>query len=65
MMALNAIDKLDGKASYAIEAIGSFPQKGGVSPHGRYNRYVGRILVKTLQDLDGSSWQQSGNKKKK
>ena len=65
MTALNAIDKLDGKASYAIEAIGSFPQKGGVSPHGRYNRYVGRILVKTLQDLDGSSRQQSGNKKKK
>ncbi len=63
MAALNAIDKLDQKAGYALKTIRGFPTSGGVSPDGRYNKYVARILGKTVQDLgDGK---QSSEKKKK
>jgi uncharacterized sulfatase len=51
MAALNALDKLDGKAAYAIDAIKAFPRGGGASPNGRFNGYVGRLLAKTLADL--------------
>ena len=55
MAALNAIDKLDKKAAHAVDAIKAFPGNlngGGTSPDGRYNGYVGRLLQKTLSDLD-------------
>jgi len=51
MVALNALDKLDGKAAYAKERIAKFPISGGQSPDGRYNGYVRNLLSKTLQDL--------------
>jgi uncharacterized sulfatase len=63
MVALNAIDKLDDKAGYALETIRTFPRSGGVSPNGRYNGYVARILGKTIEDLGGGK--QPGEKKKK
>ena len=63
MAALNAIDKLDSKAGYALEAIRALPTSGGASPDGRYNKYVARILGKTVQDL--SSGGQPSQKKKK
>jgi len=63
MAALNAIDKLDSKAGYALETIRGFPTSGGVSPDGRYNKYIARILSKTVQDL--GSGKQSSEKKKK
>ena len=53
MAAQNAIDELDEKAAYAVEKIRAFPSKGGRSPDGRYNGYVGRLLEKTLADLNG------------
>jgi hypothetical protein len=52
MAAQNAIDKLDDKAVYAIDTIKAFPSKGGRSPDGRYNGYVGSLLKKTLTDLN-------------
>jgi hypothetical protein len=55
MAAQNAIDKLDGKAAYAVETIKAFPSKGGRSPDGRYNGYVGSLLKKTLADLGAAS----------
>ena len=55
MAAQNAIDKLDDKAAYAVDAIKAFPSKGGRSPDGRYNGYVGSLLKKTLADLDATS----------
>ena len=51
MAAQNAIDKLDDKAAYAVDTIKAFPTKGGKSPDGRYNGYVGSLLKKTLADL--------------
>ena len=63
MAALNAIDKLDSKAGYALEAIRGFPTSGGASPNGRYNGYVSRILGKTIKDLGGGK--QPADKKKK
>jgi len=51
MAAQNAVDKLDDKAAYAVETIKAFPSKGGRSPDGRYNGYVGSLLKKTLADL--------------
>ena len=51
MAALNALDKLDGKAAHALEAIKAFPIAGGASPHGRYNGYVKNLKAKTLKDL--------------
>ena len=51
MAAQNAIDKLDDKAAYAVETIRAFPSRGGRSPDGRYNGYVGSLLKKTLADL--------------
>jgi len=51
MAALNALDKLDGKAAHMVETIEAFPRGGGTSPHGRYNSYVARLLAKTLADL--------------
>ena len=62
MTALNAIDKLDGKAGYALETIRGFPKSGGASPNGRYNGYVARILDKTIKDLVGDK---AGSEKKK
>ena len=52
LAALNTLDQLDEAASYAVEAIRTFPQKGGASPHPRYNGYVKRLLDKMLADLD-------------
>ncbi|MEA3224383.1 MAG: HEAT repeat domain-containing protein [Planctomycetota bacterium] len=49
--AQNAIDKLDDKAAYAVDAIKAFPRQGGRSPNGRYNGYVSSLLKKTLADL--------------
>ena len=51
MAALNALDKLDGKAAHAVEAIKAFPIGGGASPNGRYNGYVKNLKAKTLKDL--------------
>ena len=51
MVALNALDKLDGKTAYAKDRIAKFPSSGGNSPDGRYNGYVGNLLTKTLDDL--------------
>ena len=51
--ALNALDKLDGKAAFRLDAIRSLPRGGGASPHGRYNGYVKNLVGKTLSDLDG------------
>ena len=47
----------------ALDTIRAFPTSGGVSPDGRYNKYVARILGKTIQDLGGGK--QSSEKKKK
>ena len=49
--ALNALDKLDGKAAFRLDAIRSLPRGGGASPHGRYNGYVKNLVGKTLSDL--------------
>jgi uncharacterized sulfatase len=62
MAAQNAIDKLDDKAAYAVERIRAFPSRGGRSPHGRYNGYVGSLLKKTLADLDSG---QTGGRSQK
>ena len=51
MAALNALDKLDGKAAHALDAIKMFPVGGGASPNGRYNGYVKNLKAKTLKDL--------------
>jgi HEAT repeat protein len=51
MAALNALDKLDGKAAFRVDAIKSLPLGGGASPHGRYNGYVKNLVGKTLSDL--------------
>jgi len=68
MAALNAIDKLDRKAAYALGAIKAFPNAasgGGRSPHGRYNGYVGRLLQKTLGDLDAATSSGQGKQRKR
>ncbi len=49
--ALNALDKLDDKAAFAIDAIKALPTSGGPSPDGRYNGYPARLKQKTLSDL--------------
>ena len=51
MAALNALDKLDAKAAFRLDAIKSLPRGGGASPHGRYNGYVKNLVGKTLSDL--------------
>jgi len=51
MAALNALDKLDAKAAFRLDAIKSLPLGGGASPHGRYNGYVKNLVGKTLSDL--------------
>ena len=50
--AQNALDKLDGKAAFALDRMRSFPKKGGRSPNGRYDGYVVRLLEKTIADLE-------------
>ncbi|MDP6445922.1 MAG: sulfatase, partial [Pirellulaceae bacterium] len=52
MAALNALDKLDAKAAYALPRIKKLPRGGGSSPDRRYNGYVGRLLQKTVADLE-------------
>ena len=64
MAALNALDKLDGKAAHAIATIKAFPRRGGASPHGRYNGYVSRLLIKTRADLGAKSKSQRPKKRK-
>lgn len=54
MAALNALDKLDGKAAFRLETIKSLSLGGGASPHGRYNGYVKNLVGKTLSDLGAS-----------
>lgn len=51
LTALNAVDKLDGKAAHALEQIKTLPRNGGASPDGRYNGYVNQVLGKVIQDL--------------
>ena len=51
MAALNALDKLDAKAAFRLDAIKALPRGGGASPHGRYNGYVKNLVGKTLSDL--------------
>ena len=46
MAALNALDRMDEKAAFAIDAIRDFPTRGGASPHGRFNGYVGPAEAK-------------------
>ncbi len=58
MAALNALDKLDGKAAFVLEDIRKLPtdaKAGGWSPHGRYNGYVSRLIQKTLGDLEAGN----------
>ncbi|MBT4845022.1 MAG: sulfatase [Planctomycetaceae bacterium] len=52
IMALNAIDKLDGLFSPHLSKIKAMPINGGRSPNGRYNGYVKGILAKTIADLE-------------
>lgn len=62
MAALNAIDKLDGKAAYALPRLRELPAKGGQSPDGRYGGYVSNLIKKTVADLDQSDKKQSDKK---
>ncbi|MEQ8786076.1 MAG: sulfatase-like hydrolase/transferase [Pirellulaceae bacterium] len=50
MLALNALDALDGKAKSAAKAIDELPRQ---APHvnGRMRAYVGNLISKTLADL--------------
>ena len=52
IMALNAIDKLDGLFASSLSKIKAMPTNGGKSPNGRYNGYVKGILAKTIKDLE-------------
>ena len=52
IMALNAIDKLDGLFASSLSKIKAMPTNGGRSPNGRYNGYVKGILAKTIRDLE-------------
>ncbi len=52
IMALNAIDKLDGLFATSLSQIKAMPTSGGKSPNGRYNGYVKGILAKTIRDLE-------------
>lgn len=49
--ALNALDKLDDKAAYALDTIQALPIQGGHSPDKRYNGYVNSLRKKILADL--------------
>lgn len=52
LAALNAVDKLDGKAAHALEQIKALPRKDGASPDRRYNGYVNQVIEKVIQDLE-------------
>jgi len=52
IMALNAIDKLDGLFTPSLSRIKAMPTSGGRSPNARYNGYVKGILAKTIADLE-------------
>tara|TARA_B110000116_G_scaffold158435_1_gene137059 strand:+ start:149 stop:2065 length:1917 start_codon:yes stop_codon:yes gene_type:complete len=52
IMALNAIDKLDGLFAPSLSKIKAMPRSGGRSPNARYNGYVKGILDKTIADLE-------------
>ena len=52
LTALNAVDKLDGKASHALDQIKALPRRNGASPDGRYNGYVNQVLGKVIEDLE-------------
>ncbi len=65
LAAQNALDKLDGKAAFALPTMRAFPRTGGPSPHGRYNGYVRRVLDKTLTDLGVESRKASRNRGRK
>ena len=52
IMALNAIDKLDGLFTPSLSKIKAMPTSGGRSPNARYNGYVKGILAKTIADLE-------------
>ena len=65
LAAQNAIDKLDGKAAYAVDRIKAFPSRGGRSPDGRYNGYVGSLLKKTLADLGSAQKEERPRKRKR
>ncbi len=52
LTALNAVDKLDGKASHALEQIKALPRQDGASPDRRYNGYVNQVLSKVIEDLE-------------
>ena len=50
MLALNAIDALDGKAKQLASAIAALPEKDP-STHRRLRAYVGRLIGKIVRDL--------------
>ena len=50
MLALNALDAMDGRAAAAREAIAALPRTGEGSR--RLSAYVGNLLDKTLADLN-------------
>ena len=52
LTALNAVDKLDGKAAHALADIKALPRKNGASPDRRYNGYVNQVLGKVIKDLE-------------
>jgi len=51
MMAMNAIDYMDGRAASAKGAIAILPMEDP-NADGRFNRNIGRIIEKTLADLE-------------
>lgn len=53
MLALNALDELDGRAASAIEQIKSLPTKSKVN-YPRMGAYVSNLKSKTLSDLQAS-----------
>jgi len=66
MAALNALDKLDVKATPHVETIKTFPNSidaGGVSPDARYNGYVHNLLAKTLTDLGAEAPRKASKKR--
>ncbi len=52
LTALNAVDKLNGKAAHALADIKALPRKNGASPDRRYNGYVNQVLGKVIKDLE-------------
>ena len=52
MLALNALDYLDGHAAYALDRIKALPTQPPKSLNGRVRNYCKNLLAKTISDLE-------------